>query len=69
MRLAFIVLALAFILPASAREWPDLLGAWKGTTRSVVSGVGGHFGGDEGQKPRFAEVELTIEWTEENDDR
>lgn len=66
MRIAPFILVLAFSLPAAAQEWPDLLGTWKGTSRSVVSGVGGHFTGDHGNTPRFAEVELTIEWTEQN---
>lgn len=69
MRIAFIVLALAFASPAAAQQWPDLLGTWKGTSRSVVSGVGGHFTGEHDDKPRFAEVELTIEWTAQDQGR
>lgn len=69
MRIATFLVVFAFSFPAIAQEWPDLLGTWKGTSRSVVSGVGGHFGGEHDDKPRFAEVELTIEWTEQNEGR
>lgn len=69
MRFIIILASLLFALPALAQNWPDLLGVWKGTSRSVVSGVGGHFSNEASSGPKFLEAELTIEWTEQNDGR
>jgi len=70
MRRSIILAALLVVIPAPAlaEGLPDMLGVWSGTTRSVVGGPGGHFGEDDIVQ-RFAEIELTIEWTEQDDDR
>ena len=53
-----------------ASDWPDLLGTWTGTTRSVIIGDGGHFsGGENSQNAEFHEIELTIQWTNQQDGR
>lgn len=66
---ALVILALSLAgAPALAADWPDLLGTWTGTSRAVVLGDGGHYGGDA-DGPRFVEAQLTIEWTDQRDGR
>jgi hypothetical protein len=62
------ILSCGLATPALAQEpeWPDLIGTWTGTSRSVVSADGGHFTGGDGAGPRFAEVAFTIEWTQQD---
>ncbi|WP_035485804.1 hypothetical protein [Geminicoccus roseus] len=55
--------------PALAADWPDLRGTWKGTSRAVTMGEGGHYGATDGKTPVFSEVELTIEFTDQKDGR
>ncbi|GJL71203.1 MAG: hypothetical protein NMNS01_04020 [Nitrosomonas sp.] len=69
MRVIVLLISTLLALPASAHEWPDLLGVWKGTTRTVIAGVGGHFSDSVTSEAHFREVELTIEWIEEDDGR
>ena len=66
MRILLTLASLLFALPATAQDWPDLLGTWTGTSRTVVTGAGGHFSGADATEAQFHEVELTIEWTEQN---
>ena len=66
---ALIVTMIAFITaPALADNAPDMIGKWAGTSRAVVYGTGGHYGDGEAA-PHFKEVALTIEWTEQKNDR
>lgn len=68
--MAFLISGIAILAPASvfAQEMPDMLGTWTGTSRAVVSGTGGHYGEGE-DAAAFREVELTIEWTAQDDGR
>lgn len=66
------IYAALFVLagsPAIAQDWPSLVGEWKGTTRTVTIGAGGHFADSQPEAAQFREVELTIEWKEENNGR
>lgn len=69
MRTLALVVGVLFVFPAAAQEWPDLLGVWKGKTRSVLAGAGGHFADTNTSDAHFREVELTVEWTEQSDGR
>jgi hypothetical protein len=69
MRVIVFLISILITLPASAHEWPDLLGVWKGTTRTVLAGAGGHFSDSVTSDAHFREVELTVEWIEEDDGR
>jgi hypothetical protein len=68
MRVLLTVILSLCVAPAFAADWPDLLGTWKGTSRAVVLGEGGHYDGDT-SGAKFLEAELTIEWTEQKDGR
>lgn len=67
---AVLIAAIAMLAPTSvlAQEAPDMLGTWTGTSRAVVSGTGGHYGDGE-DLAAFREVDLTIEWTAQDDGR
>ncbi len=69
-RTAILISAIAVLAPASvlAQEMPDMLGTWTGTSRAVVAGTGGHYG-DGDDVAAFREVDLTIEWTAQDDGR
>ncbi len=69
MRLSALTIMAGLVgLPAFAGDLPDMIGKWTGKSRAVVSGTGGHYG-EGNAKPEFKEVELTIVWTEQDDDR
>lgn len=68
MRAFFTLAFLLCLSPAFAADWPDLLGTWKGTSRAVVLGEGGHYQGDV-SGAKFLQAELTIEWTDQKDGR
>lgn len=69
-KIAILIGAVAILSPASAfaQEAPDMLGTWTGANRAVVSGAGGHYGDGE-DAATFRAVELTIEWTAQDDGR
>lgn len=69
MKRVLVAIAVLAAWPALAQDWPSLLGVWKGTTRTATVGAGGHFSDSQPDGVQFREVELTIEWTEENDGR
>ncbi|MCP4304945.1 MAG: hypothetical protein GY788_08755 [bacterium] len=54
---------------ALGQDWPDLVGTWTGTSRTVVWGEGGHFLDSGADTPGFLESDLTIEWTDAKDGR
>lgn len=68
MRALMTAVLLLSLSPALAQEWPDLLGTWKGMSRAVVLGEGGHYDGDV-SGAKFLEAELTIEWTDQDNGR
>ncbi len=68
MRTLLSTILLLCVTPALAADWPDLLGTWKGTSRAVVFGEGGHYKGDM-SGAKFVEAELTIEWSQQKDGR
>ena len=73
MRLAALIVMLIALVPAPVlaaemAEMPDMVGEWTGTSRAVVSGAGGHYG-EVDVLPQFVEAELTIEWTQQKDNR
>ncbi len=63
------IMLMSMVPAAAAAAWPNLLGEWKGVSRTVVSGAGGHFGDAKVEKPGFREIELTINWTEQDEGR
>lgn len=69
MRLLIAMALLMTPIAATAQDWPDLVGTWTGTSRTVVWGEGGHFSDTPSDKPVFVETDLTIEWTDAKDGR
>lgn len=53
---------------AMAQEsWPDLVGAWVGTSRAIVMANSGHYtGSGQGEQPRFASSELVVVFTQQD---
>ena len=69
-RNTLLLFCLTFSMTITAQDWHDLKGEWKGLTRSViVGGDNGHFIDFDSLKPTFSEVEITLIWNKQSNER